>query len=149
MATTAMSLSVELVPLCRFTAKLEPPIVLENTPSGTRYIIGASSARVEGERLNATLKGKSAGDWLTVSAGGVATLDVRATLETDDGALVFVHYNGRADMTAGPGKAPIFIAPLFDTGDPRYAWLAKVQAVGKGIVSADMSDLVYEIFEVR
>ena len=149
MASMATETSVQLVPLCRFTAKLKPPIILENTPSGTRYIIGASSVRVEGERFNATLKGETAGDWLTVSASGVGTLDVRATLETDDGALVFVHYNGRVDMAPVPGNAPIFIAPLFDTGDPRYAWLAKIQAVGKGVVSADLSDLVYEMYEVR
>lgn len=148
-STTASGVSVELVPLARLSVKLEPPLVLENTPSGTRYIIAATSGRLEGDRIHANLEGPSAGDWLTVSADGTVTLDVRGTFKTDDGALIFVHYNGRTDLSAGPGNAPIFSAPLFDTGDPRYAWLNKVQAVAKGFAPADMSRVEYEIFELR
>lgn len=141
--------SLELVPLGRLTVKLAPPLVLENTPSGTRYIIQAQSGRLEGDRIHASVKSTQAGDWLTVSPDGTATLDVRATLETDDGALIFCHYNGRADMSKGAGKSPIYAAPLFDTGDPRYGWLNKIQAVVKGAVSEDMAELVYEVFELR
>ena len=147
--TTATGISVELVPLGTFRLKADAAVVLENTPSGTRYIIQAQSGRLEGERIHANLKGVQNGDWLTVAADGTATLDVRATLETDDGALIFCHYNGRGDLSKGPGKSPVYGAPLFDTGDPRYAWLNKIQAVVKGTVSEDMADLVYEVFELR
>ncbi|MFI4972541.1 MAG: hypothetical protein ACHP7H_07670 [Hyphomicrobiales bacterium] len=40
-------------------------------------------------------------------------------------------------------------APLYDTADPRYAWLNKIQAVAKGVVTPDLRRLDYEIFELR
>src|SRR5579859_1125991 len=104
---TRSELSVDLVPLCHASISLAPPMVLENTPSGTRYIIEVKAARLEGERLKASMKGSASADWATVSPdGGTGTLDVRATLETDDGALIFTHYRGRADLSKGPGNAP-------------------------------------------
>lgn len=146
---TKPELSVDLVPLGHASISLAPPIVLENTPSGTRYIFEVKSVRFEGERVKASLKGSASGDWATVSQDGTVTLDVRATLETDDGALIFTYYRGRADLSKGPGNSPIYAAPLYDTGDPRYAWLNKIQAVAKGVVNPDMSRLDYEIFELR
>jgi Protein of unknown function (DUF3237) len=70
-------------------------------------------------------------------------------METDDGALIFAHYNGHMDLSKGPGKAPVYTAPLYDTGDARYAWLNKVQAVANGVLSEDLSQLDLEIFELR
>ncbi len=40
---------------------------------------------------------------------------------------------GRRDFSQGM-DAPIYTAPKFETGDDRYAWLNKIQAVAKGIV---------------
>ena len=39
-----------------------------------------------------------------------------------------------------------YVAPVFETGDPRYAWLNAVQAVGKGklTLAADGGRLDYE-----
>ena len=39
--------------------------------------------------------------------------------------------------------------PVFETGDPRYSWINEVQAVGKGVLSADKTRLDYEICELR
>jgi len=75
------------------------------------------------------------------------SIDVRATLETDDGATIFVSYQGRSDYTKA-GAAPIITAPLFETSDPRYLWLNKVQAIARGRAEG-MSKLVYDIYEVQ
>jgi Protein of unknown function (DUF3237) len=49
-----------------------------------------------------------------------------------------------------PGKASIaLIAPVFETGDPRYSWINEVQAVGKGVLSAGKTRLGYQIYELR
>ena len=150
MATTAASrISIELVHLGHAVIELEPPLVLPDTPGGTRYIIGVKSARFEGGRFNASLKGRSAGDWFTVGVDGTGTLDIRVTLETDDGALVYCHSNGRVDLSPGVAKAPLYAAPLFDTGDSRYAWLNKVQTVYKGVITEDLSRLEYDLYELR
>lgn len=95
-------------------------------------------------RLTGTLKGQAAADWITM-VGDVATIDVRATIETHDGALVYVQYSGRTDISGGMGSAPMYVTPRFETGHPDYAWLNAVQAVGKG----SLADLHYDWYEVR
>jgi hypothetical protein len=35
-----------------------------------------------------------AGDWLRVMPSGVLRLDVRGTIKTDDGELIYISYNG-------------------------------------------------------
>ena len=70
-------------------------------------------------------------------------LDVRQVVETDDGAVVYVTYHGRADRSRGTYT----IAPTFETSDERYAWLNLVQAVGKGRLVDGR--IVYDVYEVR
>jgi hypothetical protein len=84
-------------------------------------------------------------DWIVVN-GGVATVDVRGVLRTHDDALIYATYGGRIDMSNGPGTAPIYVAPTFETSDERYTWLNRVQAVGVGTL--DGEHLHYDWFEV-
>ena len=140
-------MAIELVPLTVATITLRDPIVLPETPSGTRIIIEVEAAKFEGERFSGTLKGAAAADWLTVGPDMTGTLDVRATIETHDGALVFNYYRGRLDLSKPPGEAPTYAAPLYETGDARYAWLNKIQAIAKGTL--DGQTLTYDIYEVR
>ena len=135
-----------LVPLATMVAELRPPRVLPNTPAGTRMIYEVVSGSISGERLNAQLVGDSAADWLLVGPDGTGTLDVRSLVETDDGALVFLQYHGRVDLSGG-ADAPLFSTPRFETGDERYSWLNKLQAVGKGSLVG--TTLTYELYELR
>jgi hypothetical protein len=133
-------MSLELVPLCTVTITLAPTINV--SPS---LVIGeVIGARAEGDRLNASLKGAAAADWLQVSPEGYGTLDVKITLETDDGALVHATYSGRLQFDT----MTVYAAPLFHTGDERYAWLNRIQAVSKGTFQPD-GTLIYEMFELR
>jgi hypothetical protein len=84
------------------------------------------------------------GDWLLVRPDGVGELDVRATLQTDDGALVYVTYRGYLSRimeliprwAAGeeiPREEYYFaVTPYFETGAPQYAWLQQTIAIGIG-----------------
>lgn len=134
------------MPLCTMVAELGDPFVLANTPAGTRVIVEVKSLRVEGDRLRGTMKGNAAADWLTIGPDATGTIDVRLTMETDDGALVFVQYQGRRDFSQGM-DAPVYTAPKFEAGDDRYAWINKVQAVAKGTVEG--MTLTYEVYELR
>ena len=103
--------------------------VVEKGPQGTRTIVQVVGGSFEGPRLKASVQ-TPAGDWITNRADGSYRLDVRLTLKTNDGALILVTYNGIGQTTnAG---ASLRIAPLFETGDPRYVWLTRLQAVGIG-----------------
>ena len=74
--------------------------------------------------------------------GGYGTLDVRATLKTDDDELIYVEYSGRIDLTNGS----VVSAPLFQTGAEKYDWLNRMQAIGIGQNSPEQ--LVYEMYSV-
>jgi hypothetical protein len=137
--------SIELIPLATMTATLRRPFVVSRTPVGDRLIYEVESGTLVGERIQAKLTGSSAADWLVVGPDGTGTLDVRAVVETDDGALIFLHYQGRVDLSAGPG-APLYAAPLFETGDDRYRWLNRVQAIAKGSLVG--ATLTYELCQV-
>jgi hypothetical protein len=141
------TMTIEVVPLCTATITLRDPMVLPNTPSGMRTIVEVAAARLEGERLSATMKGAATADWATIGPDMTCTLDVRSTFETHDGALVYSYYRGRIDFSKPPGELPVYAAPLFETGDERYAWLNRIQAVSKG--KLDGQTLTYEIAEVR
>ena len=138
-------MAIELIPLCEVDVTLAEPILVGPGPAGMRVIGEVIAARATG-RLSGSLKGKAAADWLVLH-GDVGMLDVRVAIETDDGAVVFAQYNGRMDISAGLGAKPAYVAPRFETGDPRYAWLNLVQAVGKGQFNGLM--LHYEWYEVR
>jgi hypothetical protein len=95
--------------------------------------------------LNARLATDDAADWLTIANDGTGLLHVRFTLETDDGAFIYVEYQGRANMAEGL----IATAPIFQTGDKRHVWLNSVQAVAAGQLNGDTGELVYEVYEVK
>jgi len=138
-------MTVELRPLCEIDIVLADPIFVGDGPAGTRLIIEVKESRVSGDRLKGQGKGNAGADWVTI-VGGIGSLDVRATFETDDGAVIYCQYRGRADFSNGPGAAPLYVAPTFETADERYTWLNTVQAVGKGTLEG--SNLHYEWFEV-
>lgn len=139
-------MTLELIPLCTVDVVLADPIFVGEGARGMRLIYEVLEATVTGDRLNGKMKGNASADWILVN-GTVGTLDVRVTVETDDGALILSQYLGRTDISGGPGSAPIYVAPLFETGDERYAWLNTMQAVGKGQI--DGSNLTYEWYELR
>jgi hypothetical protein len=133
-------MALELVPLCTADVRLAPTIVV--SPA---LVVGeVISARFEGERLQASMKGVAAADWLQIDPAGFGTLDVKITLETDDGAIIHATYSGRLQFDTGA----VFATPLFATGDERYQWLTRIQAVAKGTFAA-ADHLVYEMYELR
>jgi len=129
-------------------ARLAPAHALLDAPFGGRLIVDVTAARVEGPRLRASLVGTAAADWVTVSPDGkVGALDVRATLRTDDGALIYSEYRGRVRFGAD-GVHRVYTSPRYETGDPRYAWLNGLQCVGKGVSNAKERWLRYRLYAV-
>jgi hypothetical protein len=145
---TMAGLMPSLKLLCHVEAQLAAPLQLGQTPCGGRVIIEVLSVRLWGERLNAQLKGRAAADWLTVSPDRkLGFMDARCTIETDDGALVFMQYNGRSHIAGDGGRRVLYVAPRFETSDARYLWLNRIQAVGKGFADASQR-LTYGFYEL-
>jgi Protein of unknown function (DUF3237) len=140
----------EFVPLFAMTIELAPSLSVGAGPSGGRFVGGMRSATVKGDRLNATLAGPVAGDWM-IANGAVGVIDARLTLRTHDDALIYMSYGGRLDMSNPTAGMTAYAAPVFETGDSRYNWLNGVQAAGKGrlVLNTDGGQLDYEFFEVR
>ena len=143
--------------LCDFTVELAAPMELGDAPVGRRRIIPIIGGTVKGERLNGRILDLGA-DWQTVYQDGLAHLDTRYAIETDDGAIIDVRNvgmrHGPPDViaalargeTVDPSTYTMRTVPRFETGDPRYAWLNRIVAVGSG--ARDASAVRLRIYEV-
>jgi len=137
---------------------LGTPREVGETPQGRRRIIDITGGSFRGERLSGRVLDGGA-DWQLVRADGVTDLDARYTLETADGALIYVrnhgYRHGPADvlkrLSAGEEVDPSLYymrtTPLFETGDARYAWLNRLICVGTG--ARHKASVSLEVFEVR
>jgi uncharacterized protein DUF3237 len=104
-------------------------------PLGTRITFPIIGGSFEGDRLRGKVL-PGGDDWAIARSDGVIELDLRVTLETDDGALIHMTFEGiRDDAASG---APYFrTLPRFETADARYSFLNKLLAVGKGEIRPD------------
>ncbi len=85
-------------------------------------------------------------DFLLLRKDGICVLDVHATFETEDGALIYTHYSGLAD--AGPDGYERFLADDFPTklplrNAPRFAVF---QCFGVGEADLAKSLVSYDVF---
>jgi hypothetical protein len=145
----AEDVPVELIPLCRFTIRRGPRFDTGAGPLGRRVTAEIRELTVTGERLSGRMAGTAGADWATSAEDGLTVVDVRFTLQTDDDALILVTYGGRIDDLRKFPDISIYVAPVFTTGDPRYRWLAGIQAVAKGRFAEDPSVLIYDVYELR
>ena len=123
---------------------LAPPEQIGAGPYGQRSIYNVTGGAFEGPRLRGAFRQGAGADWLLSFADGHNELDVRATLETDDGALVYLSYRGSlviepavaARVLSGedvPLSAYYFrTTPRFETGHASYTWLNSLVCVGYG-----------------
>lgn len=114
------------------------------TPLGKRRIIPITGGQFEGERLRGEVLPGGA-DWQLVRPDGVALLDARYTLRTDDGALIYVSNRGvrhgppevLAQLARGEDVDPALYyfraTPTFETGAAHYGWLNNIVAVCSGV----------------
>jgi hypothetical protein len=106
-----------------------------SVPHGTRVTFPITGGSFEGERLRGKVLA-GGGDWVIKRADGVLELDLRITLEVDDGALVHMTFEGIRD-DAAPGAPYFRTLPRFETADAKYYFLNRLLAVGTGEISAD------------
>jgi len=104
-------------------------------PHGTRVTFPITGGSFEGDRLRGKVL-PGGGDWVVKRADGVLELDLRITLESDDGALIHMTFQGIRDDGA-PGAPYFRTLPRFETANAKYSFLNRLLAVGTGEIRAD------------
>ena len=148
---------MKLLPLMTMKAGLrQPSDVVGNVPLGQRVIAEVTGGSFDGERIKGSVMTPGA-DWIVVSNDGIGHIDVRLTLKTDDGALIYMQYLGKlvfndkvAEATEQGkdmqlGDTYFMTQPRFETGSADYAWLNSIVAVAEGRVIE--GGVEYKVFE--
>jgi len=146
-----------LQPLLRAEITLGPPQELGDGPLGRRRVIPIAGGGFRGERLSGRVLAGGA-DWQVLRTDGVAELDARYTLETDDGALIYMRNFGyrhgpeevmrrlAAGEAVDPAAYYMRTTPRFETGARRYRWINRIICVARGARRPAAVEL--EVFEV-
>jgi hypothetical protein len=97
-------------------------------------------------------------DWQVIRTDGTAELEARYTLETDDGALIYVLNRGIRSASkevmgrlargekVHPREYYFRTTPVFETGAPKYQWLHRLVAVATGERLPD--EVIITVYEV-
>jgi len=142
-----------------FTGELAGvPEVIGPLPEGVRVNFYNTGGEVTGPGIHGKVR-PVGGDWMMVRRDGIAIVDVRATFETDDGALILVTYPGVIDLGEDgydrflrgelPASAQIRTSPRFATSHPRYLWLNRLHCIGIGEYVAANNRATYDVYAVR
>jgi len=134
-----------------------PPQKVGAVPHGTRVVAPITSGTFESPRLRGKVL-PGGGDWLLLRSDAVLELDLRITLETDDGALIYMTSSGLrhgppevlAALARGESvdssKYYFRTAARFETSAAPYAFLNRLIAISSGDRRADGP--IYRIEEI-
>jgi hypothetical protein len=168
MANAALGAPVEpaaaAVPAPRFLMRLYAPLY-PPSPIGNNLLVfhPRDGGTIEGPSIRATLE-QPGGDWVRTLPDGSMRIDVRLIIKLDDGSTALMTYGGvLAKPSADTWKrflagdqitAPTWhyvIAPTFETGSVKYAWLNEVQGIGKfvSIQAGTDAHVTFDIYDVR
>ena len=143
-----------------YLAPLDPPVAIDD---GMMIVNVRPGGGVKGPNINGKFIAPGA-DWLRIMPSGVFRLDVRGLIETDDGAHIYISYNGIIKNSMESAERlnngelltdkdiPYFIAaPTFQTSSEKYAWLNEVQTINKmvEIQFGEAGYVKYDVFIVR
>ena len=122
---------------------VDPPLDLGDVAKGGRRIVPITGGLFVGPKMRGEVVPGGA-DWQVLRSDGVAELEARYTLRTDDGALIYVRNlalrHGPAEVIAAlaagrvcdPASYYFRGATFFETSAARYAWIAKNIVVCSG-----------------
>ncbi len=137
--------------------EVETPLLVGHSPYGERRIINIKGGAFSGPRLSGRVLSGGA-DWQLIRGDGVAELEARYTLETHDGALIYVANWGLRHgpkevmerLASGgevdPSEYYFRTTPIFETGASGYEWLNSLVAIASGERRAD--EVIITVYEV-
>ena len=113
-------------------------------PHGTRRTAPLTGGSFEGPRLRGLVLAGGSADWQVLRHDGVLEMDLRVTLQTDDGALIsmrsFGLRHGPPEIIAAIGRGEnvdpatyyFRTTPRFETAHPAYDFLNHIVTVAAG-----------------
>ncbi len=148
----------QLEHFCDLKVELGDPIELGEGNAGKRRIIPIIGGTADGPFISGKILDLGA-DWQTVHENGVAHLDTRYAIATQDGATIEVINrglrHGPAQVIAALGRGEE-VAPdsyymrmhaILETGHPDYCWINRLLFVGVGARHANSVDM--HLFIIR
>jgi hypothetical protein len=140
---------------------LNPPQVVGPVLKGTRLISPFKNGLLKSDKINGKIL-EGGADWGLVLDSTTFKVDSRATIETDDGALIYMtssgysHANAKISAMIGAGKGGELspsdyyfrTSVAFETSSPRYAWLNRIVAIGVGRFPAP-GKVAYRIYAIK
>jgi hypothetical protein len=129
--------------ICDLTVELDPIREMGMGRAGKRRIIPIVGGTVQGPRLNGRILNLGA-DWQTIFADGLAELDTRYAIETNDGATIeIINYgyrHGPPEVISALARGEAVATDDYymrtharlETGDSRYDWVNRTLFVGSG-----------------
>lgn len=125
------------------TIEVETPLLIGHSAYGERRIINIKGGAFSGPRLSGRILPGGA-DWQVIRDDGIVEVEARYTLETQDGALIYIVNWGlrhgpkevmerlASGAEVDPGEYYFRTTPIFETGARDYLWLNGVVAVAAG-----------------
>ena len=110
--------------------------------AGHTSIAPVTGGTFGGPRIKGTVHPGGA-DWIT-QVSGHSSLDVRITLETDDGEFIYMSYTGV--VRSGENGLYWRVRPIFQTASEKYDWLNHSVFVGKS--KQVPGKVAYDIFRI-
>ena len=144
--------------LLQIVAELDDPQNVGETPQGTRRILYMKRGSFAGPKLQGEVL-PGGGDWVLARQDGISQLDIRMTLRTVDGELIYVSCPGLLDMTpelrarvmrgqsVDRDEYYFRTAPMFETAAKKYCWLNRLIAIGVGTRTS--LGMMTDIFAIR
>lgn len=133
-----------LTQIYRLEATLGRPLDLGDSARGQRRIVPLTGGTFAGPEISGTLLPGASADWQTVLPDGTAIGDIRYTLQTEMGDLLYVQSrsvrHGSAEVLARLGRGEAVDAAEYtfractqiETAAPELAWLNKGVFIGVG-----------------
>ena len=141
----------------RLSVEVSAPMELGEFSGVKKRIIPITGGSFEGPRIKGIVLPGGA-DWQYTRPDGVAVLEARYTLKTDDGRLISVENRGfrhgvpgLAAMIASGRKVPrsqyyFMTTPVFEASDEGLAWLTKAIFVGEA--EREANRVVVDVWQV-
>jgi Protein of unknown function (DUF3237) len=146
---------LELIGRCR--VDLGEPLELGRTPWGRRRIIPILGGEFDGARLSGMILAGGA-DWQVIHEDGMAAIDTRYTLKTQEESLISVATRGVRHgppdvlrrlanrQPVDPAEYYFRVSIEYETGAAAYRWLNQTVAVASAVRLADQ--VVYDAYAV-